>query len=181
MGANTGAEEFGVVPDIMTVAKQLTNGVIPMGAVISKQEIYDTFMETAGPDYMLELPHGYTYSAHPVACAAALATLDILEKDMLAQRVASIASQFQEILHSLKGAKHVTDIRNYGLAGALTIDASPGQPALRPYEIAMNLWQKGFYVRYGGDTIQLGLPFTVETSEIDSLVNALGETLNETD
>lgn len=180
MGSNTGAEEFGVVPDIMTVAKQLTNGVIPMGAVISKQEIYDTYMETGGPDYMLELPHGYTYSAHPIACAAGLASLDILESDKLPQRVKEISPHFQEMLHSLKGSKHVSDIRNYGLAGALSIDAVAGQPALRPYEISMKMWQKGFYVRYGGDTIQLGLPFTTEVSEISSLINALGDSLNET-
>jgi len=180
MGSNTGAEEFGVIPDIMTVAKQLTNGVIPMGAVISKQEIYDTFMETGGHDYMLELPHGYTYSAHPVACAAGLASLDILENDQLPQRVKEISPQFQEMLHSLKGSKHVSDIRNYGLAGALSIEAVAGQPALRPYQIAMNMWQKGFYVRYGGDTIQLGLPFTTEVAEMSSLINALGDSLNET-
>ncbi|MFT5312571.1 MAG: beta-alanine--pyruvate transaminase [Paraglaciecola sp.] len=181
MGASTGAEKFAVVPDIMTVAKQLTNGVIPMGAVIAKQEIYDTFMDAGGPEHMLELSHGYTYSAHPVACAAALATLDLLAKDKLVQRVESMAPQFQERLHSLKGAKHVTDIRNFGLAGALTIHSAAGQATLRPYEIAMKCWQKGFYVRYGGDTVQLGLPFTVETSEIDSVVNALGEALQETD
>ena len=184
MGSNTGAEEFGVVPDLMTVAKQLTNGVIPMGAVIAKQEIYDTFMETGGPEYMLELPHGYTYSAHPVACAAALASLDILEKDNLPERVKSIAPYFQEALHGLKGMSHITDIRNYGLAGALSIGAfgaeeGKAEPAKRPYEIAQKMWKKGFYVRYGGDTIQLGLPFTTELSEIDSLVNALGETLGE--
>lgn len=181
MGSNTGAEEFGVVPDIMTVAKQLTNGVVPMGAVISKQAIYDTFMETGGPEYMLELPHGYTYSAHPVACAAGLASLDILAKEQLPERVKSIAPYFQEMLHSLKGTKHITDIRNYGLAGALTLDAVPGQPALRPYEVAMKCWQKGFYVRYGGDTIQLGLPFTTEQGEIDNLINALGDSLQETE
>jgi len=179
MGSNTGAEEFGVVPDIMTVAKQLTNGVIPMGAVIAKQEIYDTFMETAGHEYMLELPHGYTYSAHPVACAAGLASLDILANDNLPARVKSIAPIFEETLHSLKGCQHITDIRNYGLAGALSIAALPGEPAKRPYQIAMKMWDKGFYVRYGGDTIQLGLPFTTETSEMDNLINALGETLNE--
>jgi beta-alanine--pyruvate transaminase len=184
MGSNTGAEEFGVTPDLMTVAKQITNGVIPMGAVIAKQEIYDTFMETGGPEYMLELPHGYTYSAHPVACAAALASLDILAKDRLPERVKSIAPYFQEVLHGLKGSNHVTDIRNYGLAGALsiaTLGAEQGkpEPAKRPYEIGMKMWKKGFYVRYGGDTIQLGLPFTTELSEIDSLVNALGETLSE--
>jgi beta-alanine--pyruvate transaminase len=178
MGANTGAEAFGVVPDIMTTAKQITNGVIPMGAVIVKSEIYDTFMAAGGPEYMLELPHGYTYSAHPVACAAGLASLDILHNDGLIARVQSMAPVFEELLHSLRGVRHIVDIRNYGLAGALTIEALPGEPALRPYLIAMEMWQKGFYVRYGGDTIQLGLPFTVETEEIDRLVNALGDTIS---
>ncbi len=180
MGSNTSAEEFGVVPDLMTVAKQLTNGVVPMGAVIAKQEIYDTFMETAGPEYMLELPHGYTYSAHPVACAAALASLDILEKEQFPARVKANAPYFEKVLHSLKGTQHINDIRNYGFAGALSIDHAPGEPAKRPYEIAMKMWQKGFYIRYGGDTIQLGLPFSTEHNEIDSLINALGETINET-
>jgi len=181
MGSWSGAEEFGVVPDLMTVAKQLTNGVVPMGAVVAKDEIYDTFMATGGPDYMLELPHGYTYSAHPVACAAGLAALDVLEKDQLIPRVKSIAPQFQEMLHSIKGTQYVSDIRNYGLAGALTLEAAPGEPALRPYQVAMKCWEKGFYVRYGGDTIQLGLPFTVELDEIDRLINALGESIAELD
>lgn len=181
MGAKTGSEAFGVTPDLMTVAKQLTNGVVPMGAVVAKQEIYDTFMEQGGPEYMLELPHGYTYSAHPVACAAGLATLDLLEKDQLIERVGSVAPQFQEMLHSLKGTQYVSDIRNYGLAGALSIEAAPGEPALRPYQIAMKCWEKGFYVRYGGDTIQMGLPFTVEIDEIDRLINALGESIAELD
>jgi len=179
MGANTGAEAYGVTPDLMTTAKQLTNGVIPMGAVIARQEIYDTFMAEGGPDYMLELPHGYTYSAHPVACAAGLASLDILENDQLVERVKAVSPHFQEMLHGLKDTKYVADIRNYGLAGGITIEAAPGEPALRPYQIAMKCWEKGFYVRYGGDTIQLGLPFTVEAREIDSLINALGESINE--
>jgi len=184
MGSNTGAAEFGVTPDLMTVAKQLTNGVIPMGAVIAKQEIYDAYMETSGPEYMLELPHGYTYSAHPMACAAALASLDILVKENLPERVKTIAPYFQESLHALKGCTHISDIRNYGLAGGITIETfgaeqDKAEPGKRPYEIAMKMWQKGFYVRYGGDTIQLGLPFTTELTEIDSLMNALGETINE--
>lgn len=181
MGSKTGAEEFGVTPDLMTTAKQLTNGVVPMGAVIAKQDIYDTFMEQGGPDYMLELPHGYTYSAHPVACAAGLASLDILQKENLPARVKSMAPQFEEMLHSLKGSNHITDIRNYGFAGGISIAAKDGQPALRPYEIAMKMWEKGFYVRYGGDTIQLGLPFTTEMSEISSVINALGDSLKEVD
>lgn len=181
MGSMTGAEEFGVVPDIMNVAKQVTNGAIPLGAVIASDDIYQCFMETAGPDYMVEFPHGYTYSAHPVACAAALATLDLLEKDQLIPRVKTMAPVLEEAVHSLKGTQYVTDIRNYGLAAGLTIESYPGEPARRPYEIAMKCWEKGFYVRYGGDTVQLGLPFIVEPEEIDSLVNALGEAINELD
>ncbi|MDX5379500.1 MAG: aspartate aminotransferase family protein [Halomonas sp.] len=181
MGAMTGAEEFGVVPDIMNVAKQLTNGAVPMGAVIVQGKIYQTFMEQGGPDYMLELPHGYTYSGHPVACAAALAALDVLENDRLIDRVREMSPVFEEALHGLKGTRHISDIRNYGLAGALQIESYPGEPARRPFEIAMKCWEKGFYVRYGGDTIQLGLPFIVERDEIDRLVNVLGETIDQLD
>jgi len=179
MGANTGAEAFGVTPDIMNIAKQLTNGAIPMGAVISKQEIYDAFMETGGPEYMVELPHGYTYSAHPVACAAGLAALEVLQKGNHIEKVAALSPYFEEAVHSLKGCKHVNDIRNFGLAAGFSIDALPGEPARRPYEIAMRMWQKGFYVRYGGATIQLGVPFTTEKAEIDSLIKALSESFNE--
>jgi beta-alanine--pyruvate transaminase len=181
MGSNTGAEEFGVTPDLLNVAKQLTNGAVPMGAVIASAEIYQTFMDNGGPDYAVELPHGYTYSGHPVACAAALASLDILKNEQLVPRVKQISPVFEEAFHSLKGSKYITDIRNYGLAGALQIESYPGEPARRPYEIAMKCWEKGFYVRYGGDTIQLGLPFIVEPEEIDSLINALGESIAELD
>ncbi|MEQ6889733.1 aspartate aminotransferase family protein [Halomonas sp. CS7] len=181
MGSMTGAEEFGVVPDIMNVAKQLTNGAVPMGGVIVQGEIYHTFMEQGGPDYMMELPHGYTYSGHPVACAAALAALDVLENERLIERVQEMAPIFEDALHSLRGSRYVSDIRNYGLAGALQIEPYPGEPARRPFEIAMKCWEKGFYVRYGGDTIQLGLPFIVEHEEIDRLINALGDALGELD
>lgn len=179
-GAMTGAEAFDVTPDIMNVAKQVTNGAQPLGAVIAKKEIYDTFMQTGGPEYMLEFPHGYTYSAHPVACAVGLAALDILVKENMIQRVRELAPHFENAVHSLKGSKHVVDIRNYGLAAGLTIAAAPGEPAKRPYEIAMKCWKKGFYVRYGGDTIQLAPPFIATREEIDRLINALGEAINET-
>lgn len=181
MGAYTGASAFGVTPDILNMAKQITNGAQPLGAVIAKKDIYDTFMAAGGPAYMLEMPHGYTYSAHPVACAAGIAALDILVRDNMVERVAAIAPYFESAVHSLRGAKHVTDIRNLGLAAGLTIAAVPGEPAKRPYEIAMKCLAKGFYVRYGGDTIQLAPPFITEKAEIDSLVNALGEALNATD
>ncbi|MCT8467574.1 aspartate aminotransferase family protein [Chromohalobacter canadensis] len=179
MGSMTGAEEFGVVPDLLNVAKQLTNGAVPMGAVIVQGDIYRTFMEQGGPDYMLELPHGYTYSGHPVACAAAMAALDVLKNDRLIERVREMAPIFENALHSLKGTRYISDIRNYGLAGALQIEPYPGEPGRRPFEIAMKCWEKGFYVRYGGDTLQLGLPFIVEREEIDRLVNVLGDAIGE--
>lgn len=179
VGSMTGAEEFGVVPDMMNIAKQLTNGAVPMGAVVAKTDIYQTFMDQGGADYMTELPHGYTYSGHPVACAAALASLDVLQNDNLIDRVKEMSPLFENALHSLKGTRYISDIRNYGLAGALQIESYPGEPARRPYEIAMKCWEKGFYVRYGGDTIQLGLPFIVEPEEIDNVINAVGESINE--
>ena len=179
-GTWTGAEAFGVTPDILNFAKQVTNGAQPLGGVIATKEIYDTFMAQGGPEYMLEFPHGYTYSAHPVACAAGIAALDILQKEDMIGRVKVLAPYFEEAVHSLKGAKHVLDIRNFGLAAGLTIAPLPGEPAKRPYEIAMNCWKKGFYVRYGGDTIQLAPPFISEKAEIDRLINALGDALAET-
>jgi len=180
LGANTGAEFFGVTPDIMNVAKQITNGAQPLGAVLAKKDIYDTFMAQGGPDYMLEFAHGYTYSAHPVPCAVGLATLDILQRENMVDRVKALSPYFENAVHSLKGVKHVTDIRNLGLAAGFTIDALPGEPAKRPYEIAMTMLKKGFYVRYGGDTIQLAPPFITTPEQIDSLVNALGESINAT-
>jgi len=179
-GAYTGAAAFGVTPDIMNLAKQITNGAQPLGAVIAKQEIYDTFMATGGPEYMLEFPHGYTYSAHPIACAAGNAALDLLVKDNAVARVAELAPYFENAVHSLKGGKHIADIRNYGLAAGLTIDAVPGEPAKRPFEIAMKCLAKGVYVRYGGDTIQLAPPFIIEKAEIDLLINVLGDAIQAT-
>jgi beta-alanine--pyruvate transaminase len=181
IGAPTAAQEYGVVPDMINVAKQLTNGSVPMGAVIAKQEIYDTFMDSGGPDYMIEFPHGYTYSGHPLACAAGLATLDLLEKEHSFEQVATMAPILEKAIHSLKGSKHVVDIRNYGAAAGVTLASLPGEPAKRPFEAAMKCWEKGFYVRYGGDTLQLGLPFSTTTAEIDLVVNAIGEAIDEID
>jgi beta-alanine--pyruvate transaminase len=176
-GAFTGAEKFGVTPDMMTVAKQITNGTQPLGAVLSKREIYDTFMSAGGPEYLLEFPHGYTYSAHPVGCAAGLAALDILCRENMIERVNALAPYFEKAVHGLRGIQNIADIRNFGLAAGLTIASVPGQPALRPYQIAMKCWEKGFYVRYGGDTIQLAPPFISTEAEIDLLINALGEAI----
>jgi beta-alanine--pyruvate transaminase len=179
-GAWTGAEAFGVTPDILNFAKQVTNGVQPLGGVVARQEIYDTFMAAGGPEYMLEFPHGYTYSAHPVACAAGLATLDLLERENAVQQVRELAPHFEQAVHGLRGARHVLDIRNYGLAAGFTIAPLPGEPARRPFDIAMAMFDKGYYVRYGADTIQLAPPFISTRAEIDSLVAALGDTLQAT-
>jgi beta-alanine--pyruvate transaminase len=135
-------------------------------------------METGGKDYMIELPHGYTYAGHPLACAAGLATLDLLENDALIPRVNELSPYFESKLHQLKGAKYVTDIRNFGFAGGITVESAPSEPALRPYLAAMHCLKQGFYVRYGGDTLQLGLPFITEKHEIDNVVNAIGDALN---
>ena len=178
-GARTGADAFGVIPDILNVAKQITNGAVPMGAVVADKFIYDTFMQQDAPDHLLEFFHGYTYSAHPVACAAALTTLDLLEEENSHTSVASKAHVLEEGIHELKGVPHVTDIRNYGFAAALTLAAKDNNLTLRPFEVAMRMWDKGYYVRYGGDTIQLGLPFGIEPNEIDELCTSLKETVSE--
>lgn len=179
VGSLTGAEEFGVTPDIMTLAKQITNGTVPLGAVMSAAKIYNTFMENGGPEYMVEFPHGYTYSAHPVACAAGIAALDILIQENLVQQVKEKSPYFEAKVHELKGCPYVTDIRNYGFAAGLTLEPYPGEPLRRPFEVGLKCLDKGFYVRWGGDTIQLAPQFAATTDEIDSLINALGESLHE--
>jgi beta-alanine--pyruvate transaminase len=175
----TAAEAFGVTPDLLTMAKQVTNGVQPLGAVVAKQEIYDTFMAAGGAPYLLEFPHGYTYSAHPVACAAGIATLDLLARESAIERVRELAPRFEAAVHGLRSARHVLDIRNFGLAAGISVAPLAGEPAKRPYEIAMAMYRKGFYVRYGGDTIQLAPPFVSTPAQIDSLVGALGDTFQE--
>ena len=178
-GAMTGSDAFGVVPDILNVAKQLTNGVIPMGAVIASSEIHNTFMETAGPDYLLEFAHGYTYSAHPVACAAGLAALDVLVDEQLPQRVAQEAPYFEDLLHEQLSEKpFVTDVRNYGFAGAITLEAAGDEPLKRPFELAMAMWEQGVLVRYGGDTIQMAPHFVMQRPELERLVGTLSDCLD---
>jgi len=180
LGAMTGAEAFGVVPDMMTIAKQVTNGAQPLAAVVASGKVYDTFMEVASHDFAVEFPHGYTYSAHPVACAAGIATLDVLVNDEIVARAAALAPYFEDAVHSLAQAKHVIDIRNFGLAAGIGIAATPDAPGRRPYDIAKACWSKGFYVRQGADSIQLAPPFISEKAEIDRLVEALHDALAET-
>ena len=177
-GAMTGADAFGVTPDILNVAKQLTNGAVPMGAVIASSEVHETFMANAGPDYVLEFAHGYTYSAHPVACAAGLAALDVLVEECLPQRVAAEAPYFESLLHEQLSEKpFVTDVRNYGFAGAITLEAKGDEPLRRPFEVAMAMWERGVLVRYGGDTIQMAPHFVMQREQMDQLVGTLADCL----
>ncbi|MFL2855798.1 MAG: aspartate aminotransferase family protein [Pseudohongiellaceae bacterium] len=179
MGSLTGAEEFGVTPDIMTLAKQITNGIQPLGAVVVGSNIYEAYMEKGGPDYMVEFPHGYTYSAHPVACAAGIAALDLLVNENLVQVVKEMSTTFEDAVHSLKSAPFVTDIRNYGFAAGLSLEHYPGEPLRRPFEIGLKCFEKGFYIRWGADTLQMAPPFSASREQIDAFVNAVGESLNE--
>nr|WP_298410839.1 aspartate aminotransferase family protein [uncultured Halomonas sp.] len=180
-GARTGAEAFGVTPDIMNIAKQLTNGAVPMGAVIASSEIFNTFMQAGGPAHAVEFPHGYTYSGHPVACAAGLAALELFEREDFPAQVRTIAPVFEDKLHALKGRNHVVDIRNYGLAGAIQLAPQDGDPTLRPRNAHMALWEAGFYVRYGGDTLQFGPPFGSTPEELERLFDAVATTLDRLD
>jgi beta-alanine--pyruvate transaminase len=179
LGAPFGADYFGVVPDIMNLAKVLTNGCVPMGAVVAHHRIYETFMAHGGPDYAIEFPHGYTYSAHPLACAAALAALEVFEDDDMVGRVQRLAPHFENALHGLKQLPHVTDIRNIGLAGAVQLAPYPGEPARRPFELVLELWRRGAYVRCGGDTLQFAPPFISEPAEIDAMFALVAEVLED--
>lgn len=179
-GAMTGADAFGVIPDILNVAKQLTNGAVPMGAVIASTEIHQTFMDNGGADYVLEFAHGYTYSAHPVACAAGLAALDVLVEEQLPQRVAEEAPYFEALLHDqLSDKPFVLDVRNFGFAGAITLEAKGDEPLRRPFEIAMAMWKRGVLVRYGGDTIQMAPHFVMQREQMDQMVGTLADCLIE--
>ncbi|KKW68660.1 omega amino acid--pyruvate aminotransferase [Lampropedia cohaerens] len=176
-GAMTASQAFGVTPDLLTLAKQVTNGAQPLGAVVAKASIYEAFMEAGGPEYLVEFPHGYTYSAHPVACAAGLAALELLQQEQAVSRGAALAAHLEEAVFQLQGAPHVADIRTIGLAAGITLQPLPGEPARRPYEVAMHCWEQGFYIRYGGDTLQIAPPFIAEPGEIDRMVEAIDRAL----
>lgn len=177
MGKWTASEYFDVTPDILNFAKQITNGAIPLGGVVASHEIYDVFMQQDLPEHAVEFTHGYTYSAHPVACAAALATLDVLEKKNLIHQSADLAPSFEKLLHELKGAPNIIDIRNCGLIGAVQLAPRDGDATIRGFEIGMQLWKAGFYVRFGGDTLQFGPMFNSTEAELQRLMNAVGEAI----
>jgi beta-alanine--pyruvate transaminase len=165
------ANTFGVTPDLMTVAKGLTNGAVPMGAVLATDAIHDVFM--TGPEHMVEFMHGYTYSGHPLACAAGIAALDTYAEDGLFDRAAGLQDYFAQAIHSLQGEPNVIDIRNIGLVGGIELAPLPGEPAKRAFSIFLDCWERGVMLRTTGDTVALSPPLIIERQHIDQIVDTL--------
>jgi beta-alanine--pyruvate transaminase len=174
-GAPFASQEFGVTPDIITAAKGLTNGCIPMGAVIASKSIHEAFMQ--GPEGTIELFHGYTYSAHPTACAAGLATLAIYEREGLLTRARSLAKTWEDAAHSLRELPHVIDVRNYGLILGLELESIPGKVGARAFEVFLKCFERGLLVRQTGDILALSPPLIVQPAHIDQMFTTIGEVL----
>ncbi|MEG4232483.1 aspartate aminotransferase family protein [Microcoleus sp. Pol11C3] len=177
VGSSFATEYFGVVPDIVTAAKGITNGTVPMGAVFVKEGIYDAFMNA--PENAIELFHGYTYSGHPVACAAALATLDIYEEERLFERADKMAGYWEDAVHSLKGVRHVIDVRNLGLVAGIELESLAGKPGKRAFDCFLQCYEKGLLIRTTGDIIALSPPLIIEKEHIDRIVEILTGVLQE--
>jgi len=175
LGAAFGAEVFGVVPDMITFAKGVTSGTVPMGGVIVSSEIHRAFM--SGPPGSIELFHGYTYSGHVLACAAGLATLQLYADEDLFARAARMAPKLEDAIHSLRGSPHVIDIRNHGLVGAVEVAPRAGSPGARGYDIFLKCFDDGVLVRQTGDILALAPSLIVEESEIDRMVGSLRKAL----
>jgi beta-alanine--pyruvate transaminase len=178
-GSRFGAETFGVQPDLMTVAKGLTNGAVPMGAVLVDKDIYPAFM--TGPEQAVEFFHGYTYSGHPAAAAAGLASLAVYEEEGLYERAKEMAPVLEEAVHSLKGAKHVIDIRNIGMMAAIELEPRPGEPALRANETFRRCFEAGLLIRTTGDALALTPPLIIDKDQIGQIVDTIGTVLQSID
>ncbi|HTP95106.1 MAG TPA: aspartate aminotransferase family protein [Burkholderiales bacterium] len=177
LGRAFAADYFGVVPDMITFAKGVTNATVPMGGVLVHNRIYEAFMNSPTPDIMVELFHGYTYSGHPLASAASIATLDLYAEEEIFKRAAALAPYFENALHGLRGLPHVIDIRNLGLMGAVELAPRPGQPVARAFEVYLRCFEKGFLLRQSGDILTLSPPLIAEKKHIDDLVGALADEL----
>lgn len=171
LGQPFGAQRFGVTPDLICFAKIITNGVIPMSGVIARKEIYEAFM--TGPEHAVELFHGYTYSGHPVAAAAAHATLDAIEGEDLFARARELEPVLEQALHALKGEPGVTDIRNIGLAGAVDLEPLPGQPGLRGLKAFERGLDEGILLRFTGDTLAVAPPFISTAAELSDMAEKM--------
>ena len=175
MGTGFAAERFGVKPDIFTMAKGLTSGYVPMGAVAADNNIYDTFMSESPAG--IELFHGYTYSAHPLACAAAIATLDVYQEEGLFQRAADMSPYLEDAVHSLRDLPNVIDIRNIGLVGAVELSPRKGAPGARGMEACIKAYEAGLMVRVSGDVIAMSPPLIVEKTHVDEMIGILGDVI----
>jgi beta-alanine--pyruvate transaminase len=173
LGTPFAANYFGVTPDLMTTAKGITNGTVPMGAVFASRRIHDTLM--SGPESQIELFHGYTYSAHPVACAAGLATLDIYNDEGLLTRGASLAGYWRDSIHQLAGLPNVIDIRTVGLMAGIELSPRKDAPGARGYDVMVDCFNRGLYLRMSGDVFAMSPPLIVERSHIDEMVSILGD------
>jgi len=179
LGSAFAAQHFDVLPDMMTTAKGLTNGVIPMGAVLTTAAVHDAFMQ--GPEHLIELFHGYTYSGNPIAAACGIATLETYKEEGLFERARELEGYWQEALHSLKGLPHVIDIRNMGLIGAVELEGIPGEPTKRAFTAFLKAYEKGILIRTTGDIIAMSPPLIISKSEIDQLIGTLGDVLKTLD
>jgi beta-alanine--pyruvate transaminase len=174
------ADTFGVVPDMITFAKGVTNATIPLSGVIVRQEIYDAVVNNAPPG-MVELFHGYTYSGHPVATAAAEATLSLYHDEKLFDRAREIAPHFENAVHQLKGVRHVIDVRNLGLMSGIELEPRPGKPGARAFDAFVRCFEKGVLVRVTGDIIALSPPLIISKAQIDEIVGTIGDVLKALD
>ncbi|NJO34542.1 MAG: aspartate aminotransferase family protein [Rhodospirillales bacterium] len=174
-GSAFAAQEFGVLPDMITAAKGLTNGCIPMGAVFAAPAVYEAFMQ--GPANAIELFHGYTYSAHPTACAAGLAALYVYQNEGLFERARELSAYWEDALHSLKGARHVVDLRNYGLIAGVELQGLPGRAMTRAFELFLKCYERGVLTRVTGDVLALSPPLIIQKNQIDEIFSTVASVL----
>jgi beta-alanine--pyruvate transaminase len=175
LGAPFAAELFGITPDIVCFAKGVTNGNVPMGGIVARKHIYDAFMQ--GPESAIEFAHGYTYSGHPLAAAAALAALDIYQREDLFNRAKALAPYWEDAVHSLKGQPNVIDLRNIGLVAGIELASIPGKPGARAFDAYVRCFERGLLVRQTGDILALSPPLIIEKQQIDDMFGMLSEVL----
>jgi len=178
LGKPFGSQRLGVLPDLFATAKGMTNGAVPMGAVFVRESIYEAFMQ--GPEG-IELFHGYTYSGHPLACAAGIGALDTYEEEGLFERAASLETHWEQAIHSLKGERNVVDIRNIGLMGAIELAPKPGAPGSRGYTALVKCFEAGILIRYTGDTLAFSPPLIVEKAQIERIFDSVRKVLQALD
>jgi len=177
LGAPFAVDKFGVIPDMMIVAKGLTNGTVPMGAVFASDKVHDAFM--TGPEGAIELFHGYTYSGHPVAAAAGIASLDLYREERLFERANDMAPFWEETMHSLRGLPNIIDIRNMGLVAGIEMSSIPGKVGARAYDVFVRAFKKGLLIRTTGDIIALSPPLIIEKAQISEIAEKLSEAIKE--